>query len=59
MRILDPAAGLARVPVDLTNGQFLLMPLKMPTAVGASVAGVVVGDPRFRIRFRTWPAISV
>jgi hypothetical protein len=32
------------------------MPLEMLTAAGASAAGVVVGDPRFRIRFRTWPA---
>ena len=53
MRIPDPAAGLARLPVDLTNGQFLLMPLEMLTAAGASAAGVVVGNPRFRIRFRT------
>ncbi len=42
---LDPAADPARVSVDLTNGQFLLMPSETLTAVGVKVATVAPDNP--------------
>lgn len=42
---LDPAADAGRVPVGLTNGQFLLMPSETPAAVGVKVATVAPGNP--------------
>lgn len=42
---LDPAADPARVAVDLTNGQFLLMPSQMPAATGVKVVTVAPGNP--------------
>lgn len=42
---LDPAADPARVGVDLTNGQFLLMPSETPTATGVKVVTVAPDNP--------------
>ena len=42
---LDPAADPARVSVDLTNGQFLLMPSETLTAAGVKVATVAPDNP--------------
>ena len=42
---LDPATDAARVPVELTNGQFLLMPSETATAAGVKVATVAPSNP--------------
>lgn len=42
---LDPAADVARIPVDLSHGQFLLMPSERPGAAGVKVVTVVPGNP--------------
>ena len=42
---LDPAADPPRVSVDLTHGQFLLMPSEAPAAVGVKVVTVAPDNP--------------
>jgi len=42
---LDPAADRVRVPVELTHGQFLLMPSEIPTAAGVKVVTVAPDNP--------------
>ena len=42
---LDPAADPARISVDLTNGQFLLMPSQTPAAAGVKVVTVAPDNP--------------
>lgn len=42
---LDPASDPARVPVELTHGQFLLMPSEIPTAAGVKVVTVAPDNP--------------
>ncbi len=42
---LDPAADPPRVPVDLTQGQFLLMPSEAPAAAGVKVVTVAPDNP--------------
>lgn len=42
---LDPATDPARVSVDLTEGQLLLMPSQTPAAVGAKVVTVAPDNP--------------
>lgn len=42
---LDPAADPARIPVDLTNGQFLLMPSESLDAAGVKVVTVAPDNP--------------
>lgn len=42
---LDPATDPARVSVDLTKGQFLLMPSQTPAAVGVKVVTVAPDNP--------------
>ena len=42
---LDPAADPARVPIDLTSGQFLLMPSETLAAAGVKVATVAPDNP--------------
>jgi ornithine cyclodeaminase/alanine dehydrogenase-like protein (mu-crystallin family) len=42
---LDPAVDPARVSVDLTNGQFLLMPSETLTAAGVKVVTVAPDNP--------------
>jgi ornithine cyclodeaminase/alanine dehydrogenase-like protein (mu-crystallin family) len=43
---LDPATDPARVSVDLTHGQFLLMPSQTPAAVGVKVVTVAPDNPQ-------------
>ncbi|WNV77202.1 ornithine cyclodeaminase family protein [Geodermatophilus sp. DSM 44513] len=42
---LDPAADPPRVRVDLSGGQFLLMPAETPAGAGVKVATVAPGNP--------------
>jgi ornithine cyclodeaminase len=42
---LDPAADPPRVPVELTRGQFLLMPSEAPAAAGVKVVTVAPDNP--------------
>ena len=42
---VDPAADPPRVSVDLTQGQFLLMPSEAPTAAGVKVVTVAPDNP--------------
>jgi ornithine cyclodeaminase/alanine dehydrogenase-like protein (mu-crystallin family) len=42
---LDPAADPPRTVVDLTAGQFLLMPSEIPAAAGVKVVTVAPGNP--------------
>lgn len=42
---LEPADDLARIPVDLTDGQFLLMPSQSAEAVGVKVITVAPENP--------------
>ena len=42
---LDPASDPARVPVDLTSGQFLLMPSQTSAAAGVKVVTVAPDNP--------------
>jgi ornithine cyclodeaminase len=42
---LDPAADPSRVAVDLTQGQFLLMPSEVPAAAGVKVVTVAPDNP--------------
>jgi ornithine cyclodeaminase len=42
---LDPASDPPRVPVELINGQFLLMPSEAPTATGVKVVTVAPDNP--------------
>jgi ornithine cyclodeaminase len=42
---LDPAVDPARISVDLTHGQFLLMPSEAPTATGIKVVTVAPDNP--------------
>lgn len=42
---LNPAGDPARVVVDLTNGQFLLMPSQTPSAAGVKVVSVAPENP--------------
>jgi ornithine cyclodeaminase len=42
---LDPAADPARLPVDLTKGQFLLMPSETQAAAGVKVVTVAPDNP--------------
>jgi ornithine cyclodeaminase/alanine dehydrogenase-like protein (mu-crystallin family) len=44
---LDPAVDPARVSVDLTNGQFLLMPSQGPAAAGVKVVTVAPHNPTY------------
>ena len=44
-RGLDPADDPPRLPVDLTSGQFLLMPSESPSAAGVKIATVAPGNP--------------
>ncbi len=44
LRGFDPAADPARVSVDITNGQFLLMPSQSSTAAGVKVVTVAPGN---------------
>jgi ornithine cyclodeaminase len=42
---LDPAHDPARAPVDLANGQFLLMPSQTAAAAGVKVVTIAPGNP--------------
>jgi ornithine cyclodeaminase/alanine dehydrogenase-like protein (mu-crystallin family) len=42
---LDPAVDPARVPVELTNGQFLLMPSQTSVAAGVKIVTVAPDNP--------------
>lgn len=42
---LDPATDPSRVPIDLANGQFLLMPSQTPIAAGVKVVTVAPDNP--------------
>src|SRR3954451_4360005 len=42
---LDPAGDPARIPIELTGGQLLLMPARSDAAVGVKVLTVAPGNP--------------